>query len=64
MAMKRILRYLCGMPNFGLLLRHSSSSDMVVYTVADWASCPDTRRSMSGYVVFLGYNLVSWSAKR
>jgi hypothetical protein len=62
-AMKRILRYLRGTPDFGLLLRRSSSSDLVVYTDADWAGCPDTRRSTSGYVVFLGDKLVSWSAK-
>jgi hypothetical protein len=30
----------------------------VVYTDADWAGCPDTRRSTSSYVVFLGANLV------
>jgi hypothetical protein len=63
-AMKRILRYLQGMPDYSLLLHRSSSSDLIVYTDADWAGCPDTHRSSSGYVVFLGDNLVSWSAKR
>jgi hypothetical protein len=58
-AMKCILCYLRGTPDFGLLLRRSSNSDLVIYTDADWAGCPDTRRSMSGYVVFLGDNLVS-----
>jgi hypothetical protein len=63
-AMKRILPYLQGTPDYGLLLRRSSGSDLVVYTDTDWADCPDTRRSTPGYAVFLGDNLVSWSAKR
>jgi hypothetical protein len=62
--MKRIMRYLQGTPNYGILLRRSSSSNLVVYTDADWVGCPDTRRSTLGYAVFLGDNLVSWSAKR
>jgi hypothetical protein len=63
-AMKHTLRYLWGTLDYGLLLRRSASSELTVYTDVDWAGCPDTRRSTSGYAVFLGTNLVSWSSKR
>jgi hypothetical protein len=56
-AMKRILRYLQGTPDYGLLLRRSSSSDLIIYTDADWVGCPDTRRFTLGYAVFLGGQL-------
>jgi hypothetical protein len=54
-TLKRILRYVRGTLDNG---------DLIVYSDADWAGCPDTRRSTSGYAVFLGDNLVSWSSKR
>nr|GEW48680.1 ribonuclease H-like domain-containing protein [Tanacetum cinerariifolium] len=41
----------------------SSTTDLVAYLDADWAGYPTTRRSTSGYCVFLGNNLLSWSAK-
>jgi len=63
-ALKRILRYVRVTLHLGLLLRPSAQSDLVVYSDADWAGCPDTRKSTSGYAVFLGDNLISWSSKR
>jgi hypothetical protein len=57
--MKRTLRYLWGTLDYGILLRHSASSELTVYTDVDRIGCLDTRRSTSGYVVFLGANLVS-----
>jgi hypothetical protein len=44
---------------FGLLLRRSSTSELVVYYDADWVGYPDTPQFTSGYVVFLGDNLIS-----
>jgi hypothetical protein len=58
-VVKRILHYLQGTPYYSLLLRRSSSSNLIVYTDADWAGCPDTRHSTLGYAVFLRDNLVS-----
>ena len=61
---KRVLRYLQGTTDHGLHLPASRSLDIVAYSDADWAGCPDTRRSTSGYCVYLGDALVSWSSKR
>jgi hypothetical protein len=63
-ALRRILRYIQGTSQYGLYLYHSSTTSLISYTDADWGGCPDTRRSTSGYCVFLGDNLISWSSKR
>nr|GEV73153.1 ribonuclease H-like domain-containing protein [Tanacetum cinerariifolium] len=52
-----------GTMNYGLQLFSSSTTYLVAYSDADWAGCPTTRRSTSGYCVFLGNNLLFWSSK-
>ncbi|XP_022019884.2 uncharacterized mitochondrial protein AtMg00810-like [Helianthus annuus] len=63
-ALKRILRYIHGTIDLGLHLDATDTSSLRAYTDADWAGCPDTRRSTSGYCVYFGDNLISWSSKR
>ena len=61
---KRLLRYLRGTTSHELRIAGSSSIAIAAYSDADWAGCPDTRRSTSGYCIYLGDTLVSWSSKR
>jgi hypothetical protein len=61
---KRILRYLKGTLDHGLLINSSPPRSLTDYSDADWTGCPDTRRSTSGFCVYLGDNVVSWSSKR
>jgi hypothetical protein len=62
--LKRILRYIKGTLDLGIRLSPITNAIVTAYSDADWAGCPDTRRSTSGFCVFLGDSLVSWSSKR
>ncbi|KAJ3705308.1 hypothetical protein LUZ61_009013 [Rhynchospora tenuis] len=63
-AVKRVLRYLSGTIEHGLFIHSNSSLQIHAYTDADWAGSSFDRRSTSGYCIYLGKNLISWSAKK
>ena len=62
--MKRIIRYLQGTLSHGLKIVKSDSMLVSAFSDADWAGCPDDRRSTGGFAVFFGGNLISWSARK
>jgi hypothetical protein len=51
-AIKRILRCLKHTIMYGLLIKLCLSSQLVVFSYADWTSCPNDRKSTSGYCTF------------
>ncbi|GKC61679.1 ribonuclease H-like domain-containing protein [Tanacetum coccineum] len=59
-----MLHYVCGTLDYGLQLYVLFTTQLTAYIDADWAGYPVTRRSTSRYCVFLGDNILSWSAKR
>jgi hypothetical protein len=63
-AVKRILRYIKHSTKLGLKIRRSDSTLVSAFSDADWAGSVDDRRSTRGFAVFLGSNLISWSARK
>ncbi|GJW98882.1 uncharacterized mitochondrial protein-like protein [Tanacetum coccineum] len=63
-AVKHLLRYLLNSPGQGILLAHHSKVKLTAYCDSDWASCPMTRRSTTGYCILLGNSPISWKSKK
>ena len=60
-TVKRILRYLKGTTNLGLLYRKSLDYKLVGFCDADYVGHRIERESASGNCQFLGENLISWA---
>lgn len=70
-AMVRVYRYLRGTHDLRLTYRGTPSGtrsginpDLIGYVDADWASDPNDRRSITGYLFILAGGAISWSSKR
>lgn len=62
-AVKRILRYIKGTMHQGLIFVPGSLK-LTAYSYADWAGDHVTRRSTTGFCLYLGPNLIFWCAKK
>ena len=63
-AVKRILRYLKGTADYGLVFTHNAPGECVGYSDADWGGDLNDRKSTSGYLFKISGGTVSWRSKK
>lgn len=59
-----ILRFLKGTPSLGLFFSGTSDYTVRTFCDSDWTACPESRRSVSGFVILLGRTPISWKSKK
>lgn len=62
--LKRILRYLKGTPQMGILFRWEKSPRLKGFCDADYANDPETRRSTTGFCIMYGSTPIAWRCQR
>ena len=63
LAMKRLCRYLVGLPRLVYRYKWQSIDAIDAYTGTDWGGCPRTRKSTSGGCVLAGtHTIKTWSS--
>ncbi|XP_019066955.2 uncharacterized mitochondrial protein AtMg00810-like [Solanum lycopersicum] len=62
-ASMRVVRYIKQSPGLGIFMTSVVDNQLRAYFDADWASCPNNRKSIAGYIVTYGDSLISWKFK-
>lgn len=60
-AAHRVVRYVKNEPGLGILMHAEGKAILTAFCDADWASCPNSRRSITCYIVKFGHSLISES---
>ncbi|KAF3663185.1 putative agamous-like MADS-box protein AGL62-like [Capsicum annuum] len=60
----RVVKYVKQSPGMGILLSTKPTGSLEAYCDADWGSCVNTRRSITGYLIKYGNSLLSWKSKK
>ncbi|XP_061373632.1 uncharacterized mitochondrial protein AtMg00810-like [Gastrolobium bilobum] len=63
-ATLHVLRYLKTAPGNGLLYSANNNLDPDGFAYSNWETCPDTRRSIIGFCVFLEISLATWRSMK
>ncbi|XP_023750146.1 uncharacterized mitochondrial protein AtMg00810-like [Lactuca sativa] len=59
-----VLKYLKSSKVQGLFFNKDSTFTLDAYYDSNWASCPITRRSVSGFFILFGGSPISWKSKK
>ncbi|KAL2923679.1 Retrovirus-related Pol polyprotein from transposon TNT 1-94 [Bienertia sinuspersici] len=63
-ALKHTLQYVSFTMDQGILLQGSDQLTLQAFSDSNWGACPDTRKSITGYVLLLGKSPISWKSKK
>ena len=59
-----VLKYLKQNPSMGLFFPSQSDLKLTAYSDADWGTCSITRKSLTGFCIYMGSCPISWKTKK